>query len=101
MVMITVKAEAIETPNPFSRYKRAGKKEEFLSPFLQIPSHELAGYVQAHARVRTHCVCVCVYIYSGLHSVARMLHAGLRSESFLGAAESRAVLPGVCTARSN
>lgn len=54
-----------------------------------------------HMLVYVRIVYVCVYIYSGLHSVARMLHPGLRSESFLGAAESRAVLPGVCTARSN
>lgn len=58
--MTTVKAEAVETPNPFSGYKRACKKEEFLSPFFQIPSYELAGYVQARARVRTHRVCVCM-----------------------------------------
>lgn len=43
--------------------KKGLAKRRSLSPFLQIPSHELAGYVQTHACVCTHCVCVCIYIF--------------------------------------
>lgn len=61
MVMITVKAEAIETPNPFSRYKRAGKKEEFVS----FSSNTLTrvSWLCADTCLCMYALCMCVYIY--------------------------------------